>query len=708
MARSYRLVPMAMVLLGLLQIHHASCQTDCKSRINHHRTKYGITPLIEERTDLHTCANRQSEYDKQMGAHKSYQRCGPLGSQGSGGGSTCAGVIDMFVNERWRCTEMAVFGAPYKTTNEGSFRSCRADCMEDPDCLSFDTKSDATDGDKCRYYDEASLAAANKVDGTNTFWLGAPDLTASAPRKVDGWEGFSLLEIDGAKTIPRAGKITSFKWYGSNTNAVTFYLYRHVSENTYEVIGKAEATSTVVGQENTLNVNPAINVQKGDMIGFTWIGKAAFGFDENNKGEVRYRNKENSGGPINIGDEWLFDGGSLNRNYHYAASYVPNDSFTPSPPRNYCAAAKCQGHCGPVMHGGTTTFSWGEWGNFYTLNWRPNPTLPVGGDECPSGLNVVKCWDDEERGVLWAYGVRGEDCHSTCSLAGALPSDLMCNEDVPISSMEEVSEIMAKFENPYNSRDDDEFTCTKGSCWNGESNKQILVHEYNSNCYVPTNTERYVCDSRVGNGNCFGQRFNQVCPCVRGCSWAAGPSCAPSPHPSAAPISITEKPSSTPISHPTVLPSTPPTTPPSSYPTQVPSESSAEPCLENSNALFLLKMKDETTPITKGCKFLKKLKSKKRKRICREKDSFGDFSPAKDVCQVSCETCKSDCTEVTADKFHKGFRKDGVTPMRVSCGSLAKGTRKQIRWTCKNKTDSHDGFGPPKEVCPITCKSCAE
>ncbi len=394
--------------------------------------------------------------------------------------------------------------------------------MQDSSCLSFDIDSDAEEGDKCRYYNEASLTTVKQIDGT--FWLGEPDLTTQAPSTVDGWESYSTLEVDGSRAIPMDGKITSFKWFGSNASAVTFYIYRHVTGNTYEMVAKAEAASTIVNQENTLNAN--IAVQTGDMIGWTWTGKAAFGFDYTNQGQTRYRAKENTGGPVNIGDQWLFDGGSDYRTYHYAASFTPNDSFTPAPTRNYCAAAKCQGHCGPVMDGGTGTFAWGVYEGFYTLNWRPGPTLPKGKNECPSGIDVVKCWNDEERGILWAYGVGGEDCHSTCSLAGAKPSDLMCDETVAITNgLTEVSEIMENFDNPYNSNDSEEFTCTKGSCWNGVSNKQILIHEYNSDCYVPDKTDRYVCDARVGHGTCVGQRFNQICPCVAGCSHAAGPSC---------------------------------------------------------------------------------------------------------------------------------------------------------------------------------------
>jgi hypothetical protein len=65
----------------------------------------------------------------------------------------------------------------------------------------------------------------------------------------------------------------------------------------------------------------------------------------------------------------------------------------------------------------------------------------------------------------------------------------------------------------------------------GETWRQISIHENNSDCYVPTDSltggalNKYICDARFGNANCFNQRFNQVCPCVPGCSSAAGTSC---------------------------------------------------------------------------------------------------------------------------------------------------------------------------------------
>lgn len=93
--------------------------TSCLDRINYWRLRAcdegwvecppaGLPPMTEC-TCCHECANSQAEYDTANGAHASFKRCGDM-SQGEGGGSTCANVIDSFVSERtpdadgvWRC-----------------------------------------------------------------------------------------------------------------------------------------------------------------------------------------------------------------------------------------------------------------------------------------------------------------------------------------------------------------------------------------------------------------------------------------------------------------------------------------------------------------------------------------------------------------------------------------------------------------------------
>ena len=518
-------IPTALVPPSLSPSQVEDKDSICTTRINHLRSKFNI-PLITERKDLHTCANRQSEYDKQVGAHKSFKRCGSVGSQGSGGGNDCAGVIDMFYHERWRCYDNGIdlIGSPYKVTDDAGERACRAACMDDLDCLSFGFNASASTN-PCSFYNDASATYmypyANEDDA---YWLGDPDID-NGPSTTESWRNFTMINVDGSNSVPSTGTLSEFKWFGKSSDPIDFHVFRLVSNNEYEVIGTINAPATNVGQVNFLAVNPPISVKKGDVLGFTYIGNAAIGFDDSLDGQYLYSD-ENSGGPSNVGDMWTFTGGPTPRRYYFSARFNPDTKVESHTAEKYCAAGLCRYHCGPVMSRTTTTYSWGVYENFYTLNWRPNPTMPMGGDTCPSGINVVRCWEDTSSNILWAYGVGGEDCNSICSLAGASSLDYKCNENVPITGgLDEVSSLMSNFENPYNENDADEFTCTKGGCWNGGSSNQVMIHEYNSNCYVPLNDDKYVCTARFGNANCFGQRFNQLCPCTPGCSYAAGPTC---------------------------------------------------------------------------------------------------------------------------------------------------------------------------------------
>lgn len=73
--------------------------------------------------------------------------------------------------------------------------------------------------------------------------------TDVAPGTVDEWESYTTVDIDGSSAVPASGTITSFQWYGSNTNGVDFHVFRLVSDKTYEVIATVSAGSTTVGAE---------------------------------------------------------------------------------------------------------------------------------------------------------------------------------------------------------------------------------------------------------------------------------------------------------------------------------------------------------------------------------------------------------------------------------------------------------------------------
>ena len=85
----------------------------------------------------------------------------------------------------------------------------------------------------------------------------------------------------------------------------------------YQLIGESFASSTTVGQINTVRLGEdgaqkPIAVLKGDMVGFTFVGKAAFGYDETifnllsvaADKDVRWCERNSMGGP-HMADEDL-------------------------------------------------------------------------------------------------------------------------------------------------------------------------------------------------------------------------------------------------------------------------------------------------------------------------------------------------------------------------------------------------------------------
>merc|ERR1719188_158187 len=176
----------------------------------------------------------------------------------------------------------------------------------------------------------ASLVSSENSDAT--FWLGEPTITDKAPSEVDGWVSFSRLDPNAV--APLDGKITMFKYFGSNSNGVDIFMYRLVPGkiNEYKVVDMVSVSSTTVGEENVVEANPPINVKKGDMLGYTWDGLAAFGFDGDHRGKIRFRNANNSGGPKSVGETWKFDGHPLGRRYHIAAFFIPSNGLMFSEP----------------------------------------------------------------------------------------------------------------------------------------------------------------------------------------------------------------------------------------------------------------------------------------------------------------------------------------------------------------------------------------
>jgi len=100
----------------------------------------------------------------------------------------------------------------------------------------------------------------------------------SRKRVLDGWQSFS--EVNTAYPIPSAGSITLWEYLGATTSGVYLQVWRKVSGKNYKLIGQNFVKRSAKGKNNRVNVraNKRIVVKKGDFIGWSFVGKAAFGF----------------------------------------------------------------------------------------------------------------------------------------------------------------------------------------------------------------------------------------------------------------------------------------------------------------------------------------------------------------------------------------------------------------------------------------------
>lgn len=106
---------------------------------------------------MHPCANNQSVYDKEHGAHNSFGRCVQGGgSQGTGGGSRCQDALDGFHNERLSCRDrknaFTGLGSPVATHSDTNKNQCTQKCNDNTQCKSFVVKDNV-----CNLYAQQDL-----------------------------------------------------------------------------------------------------------------------------------------------------------------------------------------------------------------------------------------------------------------------------------------------------------------------------------------------------------------------------------------------------------------------------------------------------------------------------------------------------------------------------------------------------------------------
>lgn len=104
---------------------------------------------------------------------------------------------------------------------------------------------------------------------------------------LDGWQGFS--EVNSGYKIPYDGSISKWEYFAGSNSGVILQVWRLVSGNEYKLIGKNKIETSQKGKSMVIKVakKDQIKVLKNDYIGWTFIGKAAFGFSSS-QGTTRW------------------------------------------------------------------------------------------------------------------------------------------------------------------------------------------------------------------------------------------------------------------------------------------------------------------------------------------------------------------------------------------------------------------------------------
>ncbi len=154
-------------------------------------------------------------------------------------------------------------------------------------------------------------------------------------------------------------------------------------------------------------------------------------------------------------------------------------------------------------------------------------TLPDG-THCAEGYT---CWPDPAEDVVWVMkddgNTNGPSCKAVCERAlGENCEYHACDQGRPViyPDMESFAPVAEGLG----------FECRAGGCWDsvapGEGMYLVSIETDENgtkSCYFPDETQ-LSCGSDPGNGNCFGERYSSVCPCVpkaldQACEWECPP-----------------------------------------------------------------------------------------------------------------------------------------------------------------------------------------
>lgn len=141
-----------------------------------------------------------------------------------------------------------------------------------------------------RTSDDGKACSYIKGSGSSTIQaIVPPPLKDAFETKwgLDGWQGFS--EVNSGYKIPHDGSISKWEYFAGSNSGVVLQVWRLVSGNEYKLIGKNKIDKSQKGKSMVIKVakKDQIKVLKNDYIGWTFIGKAAFGFSSS-QGTTRW------------------------------------------------------------------------------------------------------------------------------------------------------------------------------------------------------------------------------------------------------------------------------------------------------------------------------------------------------------------------------------------------------------------------------------
>merc|ERR1719510_31421 len=125
---------------------------------------------------------------------------------------------------------------------------------------------------------------------------------------------------------------------GRSSNRVLLQVYRPLFGD-YLLFGQNDAPSSVIGEVNVVDVAPEdqITVQPGDLLGWTFFDKAAFGFNWGQPEDSMKWTPTSQVQYTDVGDVYPFPGGG-NRRYQVRATIVDGNPDDPS--KRYCDQEK--------------------------------------------------------------------------------------------------------------------------------------------------------------------------------------------------------------------------------------------------------------------------------------------------------------------------------------------------------------------------------